>query len=163
MPLALLIKVPPVRASTWSRLLRFRGARILSLRDCLNRTHQCVENLGRHNIEFSCRPESNYQAPVRWTAFYRNRLLPGGQLQRFVRWTSAAVRPIPSVEFLETLSRGQGYRPACSDGQNRHVLVSLANPNRGWIPRNEKDSNARVLHTCTCSSFARRAIRLSQF
>src|SRR5208337_3734320 len=37
-----------------------------------------------HNIEFSCRPESDRYAPVRQTAFFLSRPHPGGQLQRFV-------------------------------------------------------------------------------
>jgi hypothetical protein len=37
-----------------------------------------------HNIEFSCRSESDRYAPVQRTAFYLNRRHSGGQLQRLV-------------------------------------------------------------------------------
>jgi len=40
--------------------------------------------LKRHNIEFTCRPESVDQAAVQRTALLLNRLHPGGQVQRFV-------------------------------------------------------------------------------
>ena len=43
-----------------------------------------AKEIDEHNIEFSCRPESDRYAPVRPTTFLLNGLHPGGQLQRSV-------------------------------------------------------------------------------
>jgi len=43
-----------------------------------------TSRIGASNDNLSCRPESDGHATVLRTAFLRNRLHPGGQLQRFV-------------------------------------------------------------------------------